>query len=184
VYYDVVKPHPHHFEGHMTQRSFVDESAHKPLARTEGLVIQEVVGETLIYDLTSNKACCLNPSASTVWRYCDGTSSISDIVSKFANDGHGRITEDFVWLAVDQLNTHRLVHDVEMSVPIPSRRLLLKKVGLATVVALPIIATLTAPQSALGHVSCICTSPASCAGMTFCPSTTNCSGTGLCEPGF
>jgi len=167
----------------MIQKTLTDGSVGRPLARTEGLVVQEVVGETLIYDLTSHKACCLNMSASKVWRYCDGASSISDIVSKFEKDGHGNVTEDFVWLALDQLNTYGLLNDqIELSVPVPSRRLLLKKVGLATAVALPIIATLTAPQSALAHVSCVCTSPALCANMTFCPSTTNCSGTGLCEP--
>jgi hypothetical protein len=46
-----------------------------PLVRTVDLVIQELGQEILVYDLTCNKAHCLNRAAALVWRRCDGRSS-------------------------------------------------------------------------------------------------------------
>src|SRR5687767_759092 len=74
-----------------------------PTARQSGLVVQEMPDEVLVYDIESNKAHCLNRSAALIWRSCDGTNSIADIVKQFETSG-GRVTEDFVWLAIDQLN--------------------------------------------------------------------------------
>ena len=48
------------------------------MARQNGLVVQEMPGEVLVYDLDSNKAHCLNESAATVWRSCDGNNSVAD----------------------------------------------------------------------------------------------------------
>ena len=47
----------------------------KPLARKEGLVIQELPVEVLVYDLDRDKAHCLNETAAMVWRKCNGCSS-------------------------------------------------------------------------------------------------------------
>ena len=43
-----------------------------PVARTESLIVKEVDGETLVYDLTTDKAHCLNDTATRVWKNCDG----------------------------------------------------------------------------------------------------------------
>ena len=48
-----------------------------PISRSNGLVIHEIPGEVLVYDLNSNKAHCLNEPAAFVWKYCDGTHSIA-----------------------------------------------------------------------------------------------------------
>ena len=50
-----------------------------PMARQNGLVVQEMPDEVLVYDLDTNKAHCLNNSAALVWRACDGTNSVADI---------------------------------------------------------------------------------------------------------
>ncbi len=47
-----------------------------PIARKEGLVIQEMPEEVLVYDLDTNKAHCLNQTAAFVWKSCDGKNSI------------------------------------------------------------------------------------------------------------
>ena len=80
-----------------------------PIARQNGLVVQEMPDEVLVYDLDSNKAHCLNQSAAFVWKSCDGANSVADIVRQFESNGNGKVTEDFVWLAIDQLNENGLL---------------------------------------------------------------------------
>ena len=159
-------------------------SPSNPISRSNGLVVHEMPGEVLVYDLDSNKAHCLNEAAAFVWKYCDGTHSIAEIMLEFESNGNGKVTEDFVWLALDQLAENDLLQDKR----IPrfqgrSRRQVLKSLGLAPMVALPVIASLVAPQSVLGLVSCGgCISPSWCNRMTQCPSTTNCNANGICAP--
>jgi hypothetical protein len=137
-----------------------------PMARQNGLVVQEMPDEVLVYDLDTNKAHCLNQSAAFVWKSCDGTRSVGDIVRQFEANGNGKVTEDFVWLAIDQLNENGLLDgEVAPRFAGQSRRQVLKTVGLASMVALPVIASLVAPKNALGAVSCSCpdgTCPAGC----------------------
>ena len=153
-----------------------------PLARHSGLVVQEMPDEVLVYDLDTNKAHCLNQSAALVWRSCDGKNSVADIVREFESTGAGSVSEDFVWLAIDQLTENGLLENsVSPRFKGQSRRQVLKTIGLASVVALPVIASLVAPQRALGAISCQCTSAANCAGTT-CASTTFCNQMGLCAP--
>lgn len=155
-----------------------------PTARISGLVIQEMPDEVLVYDLDNNKAHCLNESAAFVWRTCDGTNSVSDIVRQFESTSRGAVTEDFVWLAIDQLKENGLLEaGVESRFAGRSRRDILKKIGLASLVALPVIASLVTPQSVMAASSCACVvgPPASCIGRG-CPSNT-CNPVGaICAP--
>src|SRR5690348_5320233 len=80
-----------------------EEMMDNPKARHKGLVVQEMPDEVLVYDLNTNKAHCLNDSAAAIWRACDGSNSVADIVNEFQRSGKGTVTEDFVWLALDQL---------------------------------------------------------------------------------
>jgi len=154
-----------------------------PTARQTGLVIQEMPDEVLVYDLDSNKAHCLNQSAAFVWKSCDGNNSVADIVREFEKNTGGRVSEDFVWLAIDQLNENGLLQDsVSPRFQGQSRRQVLKTIGLASMVALPVIASLVAPRSAMAAVSCNCASPATCANLVNCPSTINCNANGVCAP--
>ena len=156
-----------------------------PVARKSGLVVQEVPDEVLVYDLESNKAHCLNQSAAMIWKSCDGNTSVSEIAKLVENQAGGKITEDFVWLAIDQLSENNLLEkQIQSGFEGTSRREVIKKIGLASMVAIPVIASLVAPQSALAAASCACNNPASCgnAPNAGCPSTTNCTSTGLCAP--
>ena len=149
------------------------------MARQNGLVVQEMPDEVLVYDLNSNKAHCLNQSAAFVWKSCDGTNSVEDIVREFESNGKGKVTEDFVWLAIDQLNENGLLDgEVAPRFAGQSRRQVLKTIGLASMVAVPVIASLVAPQKALGAASCTCTGPGTCPAAG-CP-TTVCTA-GLCQ---
>ena len=56
-----------------------------PLSRRENLVVQEMDNELMIYDLTDNKAFCLNETSAIVWQLCNGKNSITKI-SSFLSD--------------------------------------------------------------------------------------------------
>ncbi len=151
-----------------------------PMARKEGLVVQEMPDELLVYDLETNKAHCLNETATSVWKACNGKNSIAEIAGMFSSDSG---SEDMVWLAIDQLQENDLLEkEYELGLNGRTRRDLIKKVGLASVIALPVVASLTAPSSVLAAASCACVAPVDCATQTTCPSIVNCAPTGICTP--
>jgi coenzyme PQQ synthesis protein D (PqqD) len=43
-----------------------------PLARSDGLIVQELDGELLVYDLERHRAHRLSETAAFVWRRCEG----------------------------------------------------------------------------------------------------------------
>jgi Coenzyme PQQ synthesis protein D (PqqD) len=155
-----------------------------PIARKTGIVIQEVPEEVLVYDLDTNKAHCLNQTAALVWKACDGSRSIPDIAKHVESLAGGNISDDFVWLAIDQLSENNLLEQ-EMNAKFSgiTRRDVIKRIGLSTMIAIPIIASLAAPPSALANVSCICNQSSECGVGTpnvNCPQPT-CNGLGLCN---
>jgi hypothetical protein len=159
------------------------KSSQVPVARKEGLVVQETTEEVLVYDLVSNKAHCLNQTAAFVWKSCDGNNSISEITKLFEKESGAVVHEDLIWLAIDQLSDKNLLEaEVAAEFGGSTRREVIKKIGLATVVALPIVASLTAPTSALASTSCACVGPGACLTQTTCPNTMNCNGSGICAP--
>lgn len=156
-----------------------------PVARKTGLVIQEVPEEVLVYDMDTNKAHCLNKTAALVWQSCDGSRSVSEIASHVGSLAGEKVSDDFVWLAIDQLNSNDLLEkQVEADFKGLSRRDVIKRIGLTSMVALPVIASLIAPPTALAAASCNCNNNAECGTVqnSQCPSTTNCDGNGLCRP--
>ena len=154
-----------------------------PVARKSGLVIQEVPEEVLVYDTETNKAHCLNKTAALVWKSCDGTRSVSDIASYIGSVSGEKVTDDFVWLAIDQLNSNDLLEkEIKADFYGLSRRDVIRRIGLTTVVALPVIASLVAPPTALAVGSCSCSSNGECGTLTGCPSTTVCNTNSICAP--
>lgn len=124
-----------------------------PKARKKGLVIQEMPDEVLVYDLDEHKAHCLNSTAAKVWQACDGEKEIFEI-AKLLNNTDSKVAEDLVWLAIDQLNQNNLLeNEVSSKFEGMTRRDVIKKVGIAAAVSLPIISILSFPSSALA-VTC------------------------------
>jgi len=160
-------------------------SSRNPLARREGLVIQEMPDEVLVYDTSANKAHCLNKTAAFVWKSCDGSHSITDIAKLMENEFGANVPDDLVWLAIDQLGKDDLLEASE-AVPTAangiSRREVIRRIGIASVIALPVVASLVAPSSALASVSCGCINPTACNTQIGCPNINNCNGNGICAP--
>ncbi len=155
-----------------------------PVARQEGLVIQEMPDEVLVYDLETSKAHCLNGTAAFVWKSCDGKNSVAEIARQFGSESGKPVPEDLVWLAIDQLSENNLLTaHVKADFKNQTRREVIKKVGLAAVIALPLISSLVAPTAALA-VACsgVVTSCTGCNGGTPCaPKTNGDPGQGTCQ---
>ena len=145
-----------------------------PAARTAGIVVQDASHEVLVYDMESDKAHCLNQTAASVWKACDGKTSVEDIASILSSNAGVKVSEDMVWLAIDQLNESNLLEaSIRTKFAGESRRSVIKKIGFASMVALPVIASLVAPRSAMASASCVCTSSINCqtGGSANCPPT-------------
>lgn len=129
-----------------------------PKARQSELVVQEFESETLIYDLRINKAFCLNESLTNVWRLCSGTNSVEGITNVLNRKTKTQHTDDFVWLALEQLKRHDLLQNgeqFEINFDGLSRRQIIKKIGLAAMIALPMISSVIAPDAAMAASGCV-----------------------------
>ncbi|HYV07894.1 MAG TPA: PqqD family protein [Blastocatellia bacterium] len=140
-----------------------------PKARQEGLVVQELADEVLVYDNKRFKAHCLNQTAALVWQHCDGKTSTKDIALALEKKSGSSVSEEVVWLALSQLGkSHLLTGRV-----IPpaggagiSRREVIRRVGIAAAVGLPVVTSIVAPKAAQA-ANCLpsgssCTSSVQC----------------------
>ena len=123
-----------------------------PQARKSGLIVKAVDGEVLIYDQERNKAHCLNQTAARVWEYCDGKTTIATACESLARDLSAPVDENLVRYAVDQFATDHLLETAgEMPafmIPGMNRRQMVRTLGLAAAVAVPLVSSILAPTPA------------------------------------
>ena len=158
-----------------------------PQSVREDIVVQNIEDETLLYNLKTNKALCLNQTSTLIWEMCDGKTSISEIAEKLGEKLKKPVTEELVWLAVDQLKKEDLLENTD-TVPSNfaglSRREVIRRVGFTSLVALPLISAIVAPnavqaQSLLGFEEFCFDSMGNRAGPSACASGF-CNGDDLC----
>lgn len=147
-----------------------------PQARRSKLVVRELADETLVYDLEGHRAHCLNRTAALVWQLCDGENTVSRIAEKMCERLSARVPEGVVRLALEQLADRGLIAPGEFS-PVPaahlvSRRLMMRRLGLAAAVSLPLVTSIISPTPVMAQSPCTETS---------CPPGTTCQA-GVCEP--
>ncbi len=150
-----------------------------PRARTEGLVIQELPDEVLVYDRDRDKAHCLNQTAALVWRYCDGKTSVTNMARRLERDlKTERVDEKVVWYALGQLSKDHLLEEDLVSPALltgMSRREMVRVLGVAAVVAIPLVTSIVAPTPAQA-ATCL-NSGSACTGSAQCCS-------GICNAGI
>ena len=137
-----------------------------PRAREGSLIIKTLPDEVLVYDLKTDKAHCLNRTAAFVWNNCNGRKSVSEITRLLAKELRAPVEESVTWLALDQLEEFKLLQErvtKPANVNGISRRQMVRRLGLAAAVGLPIITSIIAPTPAQA-ASCggPCTSAAQC----------------------
>ena len=134
----------------MSQISTIKLSMNLPKAKTENIVVQQLNDETLIYNLTTNQAFCLNETAAKVFELCDGIATFDKLKTKY------QLTDEIIYLALDGLKKDNLIESDYVS-PFAgmNRREVIKKVGLTSMITLPILFSLVAPSAAQAASVCI-----------------------------
>ena len=147
-----------------------------PLARNNDIVIQETGNEILIYDLKSNRANSLNETAALVWNHCDGSKTAKEISEEISVQMKTPVSEELVWLTLDQLNENKLLKtdlSAHKYFGDASRRELIKKVGLGSMIALPLISSIIAPKAITAQSACIPINVCLPPGTNLCPAACN-----------
>ena len=122
-----------------------------PKCRTKDIIIKQLDDETLIYDLKTHEATCLNEAASAIYKDCDGSLSIEDLC-----DLHGEFETT---TALAKFHKADLIEGGFDMPSLVSRRDALRKItggarlGMA-VASIPAIATIAVPTAAQA-ASCV-----------------------------
>lgn len=149
----------------------------KPLARKNDIVIQEFGDEILIYDLRANKAFNLNKTSTLIWQLSDGGKTVAEIADALALKFNSPINEEFVWLGLERLQRENLIEkerEINGFFDGVSRREIIRKIGLGSLVAFPVVAFIVAPTAVHAQscttapsgrpLGCPCTAISQCVG--------------------
>lgn len=128
-----------------------------PLARTEGLTIEESDGKVLVFDDARDVGCVLNATAALVWRSCNGKRTLKDLVAVVSEQLGTPADEDMVLMALDKLAQHGLLlsgyQPRSNRAERLSRRRFFGRAGIvgATAMAAPVVYSAAAPSVAFGY---------------------------------
>src|SRR5579862_460857 len=123
----------------------------RPLARTDGLIVEELQREVLIYDQQTDEAHCLSPAAAQVWRACDGETSREQLAAQLELDG-AMVTQ-----ALDELEACGLLDGIA-SRGVTRRQATARfaKIGAAAAAA-PLVYSIVSPfPAAAATITAIC----------------------------
>ena len=104
----------------------------------------------MVCDLTTNRVFCLNSTASEVWKLCDGTNNVQQITKILTKKLRGNVSEEMVIFSLDELSKENLLAkkvSTEKLFGGVSRREVIRRLGFATMVALPIITAISIPYA-------------------------------------
>jgi Coenzyme PQQ synthesis protein D (PqqD) len=133
-----------------------------PKTKNKDIVVQELKDEVLVYDKAVNKAFSLNKTSAAVWNLCDGGKSVAEIARELSKGLKSPATEDLVWLTLDQLKKQNLLDNAdELDTRFKgfNRREAVRRIGLASIIALPTISFLVAPTSSNASSTALCGDP-------------------------
>ncbi len=145
----------------------------EPRARTSRLVTRDLGDELLVYDLERHKAYCLNQVAMQVFRHCDGETTIPDMARRIGNALGLPVDEQAVRLGLVRLEKAHLLDGPVTQILHTSRREMLRTLGRAAVVIVPLVTAITVPTSAQAASGCLpagspCTGPGQCCPPSSC----------------
>jgi hypothetical protein len=131
-----------------------------PNARQDDILTDQLLDETLVYDLQRHKAHRLNKTAAAIWRRCDGQTTIAELAASLPKLGLPADTELVKYTLTRLEQAHLLQERITPALGGPwiSRRVMLRRLAQAGTVAvlLPVITSITAPTPAMAaSPSCI-----------------------------
>jgi len=133
----------------------------KPLARSEGLLVEHVGDETVVYDSVNKQAHCLGPLAAVVYAECDGHSSIEKLAKLSSDRLERTVTSDDIHDALAQLQLRGLMTTIGSENGVSRRDFMRRSavVGGAAMSA-PLVTSILAPTPAAavtggcGEIAC------------------------------
>lgn len=139
-----------------------------PRARREGITVQSVKDEIILYDSGKDETHLLNQTSAIVWKLCDGTHTILEMAERVGQATGTAPNPELVHFALSQMERKGLMADgFEPSLTgTLTRRQFLTKFALAAAVV-PIVQTMRVP-SAQQAGSCAGFGQ-SCANIPCCP---------------
>jgi DNA-binding transcriptional ArsR family regulator len=165
-------------------------STQKPLSRVEGLVVEALDDEVLVYDRVNARAHCLSGTAAAVWRACDGETGTEELAARLDLD------PDTVSHALAELESNGLLEGLALSNGHTRREFSMGAVKAgAAIGAAPMIYSILAPTPAAAATpstsQCLFYSAKSCSGCKFicgcccccegCPTATTTAGAAGCK---
>lgn len=150
-----------------------------PLARFENIVVQEIKDEVLICDTKSNQVFCLNQTAGEVWKLCDGKTETNEIAKILSKKLKMDVSEDLILFSLIELSEKNLLTKkitAKENFQRFSRREVVRRIGLSSMIALPIITSVIMPK-AIHAQSVECQDNFDCGFPLYCDLTTN-----TCQP--
>jgi len=133
------------------------ETALQFVPRRKDVIARQLSGELLLYDTETYKAHCLNSAAADVWTHCDGERTVADIVRVVEKQHNYRVSENSVWMALDQLQKSGLLLNQIPSLAernVLSRRAAVRQMGTAAMLILPVITSILVPTPAEAASPC------------------------------
>jgi hypothetical protein len=118
-------------------------------------VTRELGDELLVYDLERHKAYCLNRMAMQVLRHCDGKTTVPDMAVRVGDTLGMRVGEEAIQLGLLRLGKAHLLEPGAADGFNSSRREMLRVLGRAAVVVMPVVTALSIPTAAHA-ASCAC----------------------------
>ena len=122
-----------------------------PKARKDGLIVRILGEETLVYDLERDRAHCLNRLAALIWQQCDGKTTVADLMRLSQDKVLASGKEDLILSALNQLSRAHLLQEKLKKLQETSRfsrREVMRKLGRAAAISLPLVTSITAPVRA------------------------------------
>ena len=80
-----------------------------PVARDEGLLVEQVADETVVYDSRTKAAHCLSPLAAVVFAHCDGHTTVEELTALAAERLGEPVDPPLVIDALAQLEERELL---------------------------------------------------------------------------
>jgi hypothetical protein len=121
-----------------------------PVARDEGLLVENVGDETVVFDADTKEAHCLSALAAVIFAHCDGKRTVEDLARLASEHIHEPVDTSQVMDALAQLEERDLMEPRAPSQIGLSRRTMLQRTAAlgGAVAASPLITSIVAPTSA------------------------------------
>ena len=119
-------------------------------------ISRQLDDELIVYDAESHQAHSLNHTAATVWKSCNGKTKVAEMVAKLQKVLPG-IDNRILLVTLIKLQEAGLLTEGASSsrsqVGFPSRRDVIRKMGKAVAVALPVVTSIVVPTPSMA-LSC------------------------------